>query len=292
MLQNGCAVSAQSKDMMKGCAARCTSRRARWLALVLLAGAAHFMAPCVLTIEDDHAIRRGIVDALHYAGYRTLEAADVRRGGRLAVEACYDLLLLDLVLPDGDGLAILARVRQVQPTVPVIVLTARGDESDRVAGLRQGADDYVVKPFSVRELLARIEAVLRRTPGRPLDVRQIRLACGMVDLERREVCFNDGGRHELSAREAELLRYLAVHRARAVGRDELLANVWRLDPQGLATRTIDMHVARLREKLRDDPARPQVLVTVRGKGYMLAAAEVRSESRAHEDQERPEQRTS
>lgn len=228
------------------------------------------MAPLVLTIEDDHAIRRGIVDALTFAGYRTLEAADVASGSRLAAEARYDLLLLDLVLPDGDGLEILARVRAAQPTLPVIVLTARGDESDRVAGLKQGADDYVVKPFSVRELLARIEAVLRRTPSRPLDIQQIPLHGGVADLARREVRFDDGERHELSAREVDLLRYLAGHRTRAVSRDELLANVWRLDPQGLATRTIDMHVARLREKLRDDPAQPQVLVTVRGKGYMLA----------------------
>lgn len=240
------------------------------------------MAPLVLTIEDDPAIRRGIVDALNFAGYRTLEAADVHRGGRLAVEACYDLLLLDLVLPDGDGLEILARVRAAQPTVPVIVLTARGEESDRVAGLKQGADDYVVKPFSVRELLARIEAVLRRTPGRPLDVQQIRLSAGTVDLARREVRFDDGQRSELSEREAELLRYLARHRQRAIGRDELLANVWRLDPQGLATRTIDMHVARLREKLRDDPAHPQLLVTVRGKGYMLAAEATAAEATAPE----------
>lgn len=228
------------------------------------------MAPLVLTIEDEYAIRRGIVDALRFAGYRTLEAADASTGARLAVEACYDLLLLDLVLPDGDGLELLARVRQAQPTLPIIVLTARGDESDRVAGLKQGADDYVVKPFSVRELLARIEAVLRRTPSRPLDVQQVRVPGGVADLARREVRFDDGKRYELSAREAELLRYLAGHRTRAVSRDELLANVWRLDPQGLATRTIDMHVARLREKLRDDSSQPRVLVTVRGKGYMLA----------------------
>jgi DNA-binding response OmpR family regulator len=224
----------------------------------------------ILVVEDDPAIRRGIVDALHFEGYETFEAADGPTGLDRAIGVDCDLVLLDLVLPGGDGLDILREVRLTRPTLPVIVLTARGEEADRVEGLRRGADDYVVKPFSVRELLARVEAVLRRSPERPGDVATVAFAGGMADLARREIRFDDGGRQELSEREVELLRYLAANTGRAISREEILSRVWRLDPKGVETRTIDMHVARLREKLRDDPADPRVLLTVRGKGYMFA----------------------
>jgi DNA-binding response OmpR family regulator len=227
------------------------------------------MRTCILTIEDDAAIRRGIVDSLRFAGYDTIEAADGQSGLEMAARRQFDLLLLDLVLPKRDGFEILREVRRLRPTLPVIVLTACGDEADRVRGLRDGADDYVVKPFSVKELLARVEAVLRRSAERPGDVSIIRFPGGTIDLDRREARFCKGGRAELSEREAELLRYLAANCGRAVAREELLANVWRISPQGLSTRTIDMHVTRLREKLRDDPADPKILLTVRGKGYMF-----------------------
>jgi DNA-binding response OmpR family regulator len=124
----------------------------------------------ILTIEDDAAIRRGIVDALSFAGYEVLEAADGPGGLRIATSREFDLLLLDMVLPGKPGLDILREVRNVRPTLPVIILSARGEERDRVNGLKLGADDYVVKPFSVDELLARVEAVLRRSPSRPTDV--------------------------------------------------------------------------------------------------------------------------
>jgi DNA-binding response OmpR family regulator len=220
----------------------------------------------ILSIEDDSAIRRGVVDALTFAGYEVIEAGDGDLGCQMALGREYDLLLLDLVLPGKMGLEILEKVRNAKPTVPVIILSARGEEDDRVSGLKLGADDYVVKPFSVNELLARVDAVLRRSPARPSDVATLSLADGEVDFDRCEVRFTDGQRVELSERERELLRYLARHAGRAVDRDELLANVWQIDARGVSTRTIDMHVARLREKLRDDA----ILVTVRGKGYMLA----------------------
>jgi DNA-binding response OmpR family regulator len=201
-----------------------------------------------------------------------LEAGDGQSGLEMASRRQFDLLLLDLVLPKRDGFEILREVRRLRPTLPVIVLTARGDEADRVRGLHDGADDYVVKPFSVKELLARVEAVLRRSAERPTDVAQIEIPGGTIDLARREVRFAKAARAELSEREAELLRYLAVNAGRAVARDELLANVWRIPPRGVSTRTIDMHITRLREKLRDDPAEPKVLLTVRGKGYMFQGA--------------------
>ncbi len=224
----------------------------------------------ILTVEDDPAIRRGIVDAFTYVGYRVLQAGNGDDGLRMAVQQQHDLLLLDLVLPGKQGMEILREVRRTRPTLPVIILTARGEENDRVDGLRLGADDYVVKPFSVKELLARVEAVLRRSPQRPLDLDVAALPGGCADFARRELRFDDGERVELSEREVDLLRYLVNHAGRAIGREELLANVWRIDPHGLPTRTIDMHVARLREKLRDDPHAPRVLLTVRGKGYMFS----------------------
>jgi two-component system alkaline phosphatase synthesis response regulator PhoP len=186
----------------------------------------------------------------------------------MAVKCDFDLLLLDLVLPKRDGFAILEEVRRLRPTLPVIVLTARGEEADRVRGLRDGADDYVVKPFSVRELLARIEAVLRRSAERPVAVAEIEIPGGVIDLKRREVRFVKGERVELSEREVELVQYLAGSPQRAISRDEILASVWRISPEGVSTRTIDMHITRLREKLRDDPEQPSIILTVRGKGYM------------------------
>ena len=231
------------------------------------------MQQTILTVEDDAAIRRGIVDALTCAGFKVLQAADGTEGMEMALRRSYDLMLLDLVMPGPGGLEILSEVRRVRPTQPVIILTARGEENDRVEGLRRGADDYVVKPFSVKKLMARVQAVLRRSPERPCDLNHVALPGGVADLARCEVRFEDGARMELSEREIELLRYLAVNTGRAIARDELLANVWRISPKGVSTRTIDMHIARLREKLRDNAGEPKVLLTVRGKGYMFAKSD-------------------
>jgi DNA-binding response OmpR family regulator len=229
----------------------------------------------ILVIEDDAAIRRGLIDALSFAGYAAQEASEGAAGLAAALDSDCDLLLLDLVLPGTDGLTVLRELRAMRRPVPVIILTARGSEDDRVRGLALGADDYVVKPFSIKELLARIEAVLRRAPERPPAVRRLAFDGGLADLERHEIAFDDGERCELSDRERELLQYLACHAGRAVSRDELLARVWGLNPAGITTRTIDMHIARLREKLRDDKGNPRIVLTVRGQGYMLAVARPR-----------------
>lgn len=226
----------------------------------------------VLVIEDDDAIRQGLTDALAFEGFTTREASRGPQGLELARTLACDLVLLDLVLPGKGGLEILRELRQSRPTLPVIILTAKGDEADRVAGLQLGADDYVVKPFSIKELLARVKAVLRRSPGRPSDVAKYAFAGGEVDLERREIRYKDGSRGELSEREGELLRYLICNPGRAIGRDEIMAQVWRIGAGKVETRTIDMHVARLREKLRDDAEEPKLVLTVRGKGYMMAEA--------------------
>jgi len=226
----------------------------------------------VLVVEDDAAIRRGIVDTLRYAGFDPLECDNGRAAVELALESEIDLVLLDIMLPELDGFSVLARLRRTHPTLPVIMVTARGAEEDRVRGLTDGADDYVVKPFSAKELLARVEAVLRRSPQRTQDVSRLRVDSRTIDLERREVRWPDGATRQLTEREVAILRYLAVSRDRAVDRKELLHHVWGLNPKGIQTRTVDMHIARLREKLGDDPAEPRIILTVRGKGYMLAGA--------------------
>ncbi len=227
-------------------------------------------SPTVLIVEDDAAIRRGIVDALTFEGYTTLESGRGEQGLALALGSGCDLVLLDLVLPERDGLEILKEVRSARPTLPVIILTARGAEDDRVAGLRLGADDYVVKPFSVKELLARVQAVLRRSPERPLDLASLAFPGGELNLEQRTVQLADGTQRELSEREAELVRYLASNPNRVISREELLSHVWRIDPRGINTRTVDMHVARLREKLGETAE--ELIRTVRGKGYIFAHA--------------------
>ena len=226
----------------------------------------------ILVVEDDSAIRRGLVDCLRFGGFEPVEAPDGKAGLEKALALDLHLVLLDLLMPRMDGLSMLRELRAAKPHVPVIILTAKGEEEDKVRGLKAGADDYVVKPFSATELLARVEAVLRRSAERPSPVRMIEVEGRRVDLERREVRHGDGAVASLSDKEAGVMQYLALHRGRAVTRDELLQRVWGLDPRGVHTRTVDMAVARLREALRDDAEQPKVIATVRGKGYMLASA--------------------
>ena len=225
----------------------------------------------IVVVEDEPAIRRGVSDALRISGYDVAEAADGHSGLIAASQPHVDLVLLDILLPRRDGLDVLCEVRKTHPARPVILLTARGTEEDRVKGLKLGADDYVVKPFSARELLARVEAVLRRVmPKQAPDVRKVSFGKGTIDLPRREVRWPGGNRMELSETETALLQYLVNHRQRAVTREELLERVWGITPDGLETRTVDMHVARLRAKLKDPSGEEcaEAIVTVRAHGYM------------------------
>jgi len=225
----------------------------------------------ILVVEDDPAIRRGVVDALRFEGYLVMEESTGPGGRESALKVDCDLVLLDLVLPRGDGLSILRDVRSARPALPVIILTAMGSEDDRVAGLLLGADDYVTKPFGARELLARVAAVLRRSAERPADVATLTIPGAEVDFDRREAKFDDGTTAALTEREVAVLRHLACNPGRAVSREELLTRVWRINARGIVqTRTVDMTVARLREKLRDDATPPAAILTVRGKGYMIA----------------------
>jgi two-component system alkaline phosphatase synthesis response regulator PhoP len=223
----------------------------------------------ILVVEDDAAIRRGLADSLKFAGYRVIETGDGLEAQQILQGAELDLVLLDVVLPGINGFEILPELRRNRPRLPVIMVTARGAEEDRVKGLRGGADDYVVKPFSSTELLARVEAVLRRSAERPLDVSALNADGRRIEFERREVRSSEGEARQLSEKEVEILRYLSTSPGRAVSREELLQNVWGLNTRGIETRTVDMHIARLRDKLGDADCDTKVIVTVRSKGYML-----------------------
>jgi two-component system, OmpR family, response regulator RpaB len=232
----------------------------------------HMSGRTIVVIEDEDPIRRGLCDALTAFGYDPVAAADGESGLDTAQRLSPSLVLLDLAMPKMDGMTVLAELRKTHPTLPVIIITARGSEDDRVRGLKLGADDYVVKPFSARELLARVEAVLRRSPDRPHPVRSIESDGHVVDLDRAEVRFPDDDVISLSEMEADIFRYLANNADRVITREELLARVWGIDDQNLETRAVDMHITRLRTKLdrggSDQPI--QWIKTVRGKGYMLA----------------------
>lgn len=224
----------------------------------------------IVVVEDEDSIRRGVVDTLRMAGYEPIEAADGEAGLIAAKRAGVDLVLLDLLLPKKDGLEVLADLRRTAPSLPVIILTARGSEEDRVRGLRGGADDYVVKPFSAKELLARVDAVLRRSPERPAPVMRISDGATTVDCGRREI-IRGAERIALSDMEGGILQRLASHAGRFVSREELLSAVWGIRDGVVETRAIDMHVTRLRQKLTGEGAvdPTEWIVTVRGKGYML-----------------------
>lgn len=228
----------------------------------------------IVVVEDEPAIRRGVADALRLTGYEVAEAGDGSVGLREAQSGGVDLVLLDLMLPKVDGFQVLAELRRVCPTRPVIILTAKGGEEDRVRGLKMGADDYVVKPFSARELVARVEAVLRRTLRPADDVNLVLLGRARIDIARREIKWSELERGDLSETEAAVLKYLVANRERAVSRDELLGRVWGIGTAGLETRAVDMHVARLRAKLKDPSGKdtPEAIVTVRSHGYMAGPA--------------------
>ena len=223
----------------------------------------------VCVVEDDPAIRRGLVDSLRFAGYRTVECAEGESARQILLQRDLDLVLFDVVIPGMDGLDFLPELRAARPTLPIIFVTARGAHEDRVRGLVGGADDYVIKPFNASELLARVSAVLRRSAERPLDLQRVQLSNCNVDLEHRLVEHRDGEMMPLAEREAEVFAYLVRAKGRVISRSELLERVWRLDPRGVDTRTVDMAIARLREKLADPAKKPQVVLTVRGRGYRI-----------------------
>jgi two-component system response regulator ResD len=223
----------------------------------------------VLVVDDEPTIVEVVSRYLERAGYATLGAADGSEALRLAEEGDPDLIVLDLMLPGIDGLEVMRRLHERPGTpVPVILLTARGEESDRLVGLRRGADDYVVKPFSPAELIARIDAVLRRVSP-PLDEAPPPIEVGplRIDPGMRTVSL-DGEEISLTQREFDLLAYLASHPGQVFSRDQLMDAVWGF-PFYEDTSTVTVHVRRLRAKLGDDPSTPRFIETVWGVGYRL-----------------------
>jgi DNA-binding response OmpR family regulator len=220
----------------------------------------------VLVVDDEPIVREVVVRYLEREGYVTLEADHGERARDLLERESPDLVVLDVMLPGIDGLELCRWIR-ARSELPVIMLTARGEEADRVVGLELGADDYVTKPFSPRELAARVRTVLRRASSNGPGAG--RLAFGEVELdaESREVT-RGGVELRLTAKEFDLLRFLASHPRRVFSRDQLMARVWGYEA-ALDTGTVTVHVRRLREKIEDDPSQPRHLQTVWGVGYRL-----------------------
>ena len=224
------------------------------------------MEETILLVEDEPGLRITISDRLHREGYRVETASDGEEGYELALRSRFDLLILDIMLPRKSGLDVCRDLRQSGFTTPILMLTARDQTSDKVLGLKLGADDYLTKPFEMLELLARVEALLRRSA---IKTRSPDLSYSFggirVDFRRTEVV-RDGVPVELSAMEFQLLRYLIEHRGETLSRESLLQDVWGY-AKAPTTRTVDVHVAWLRQKLEDDPKQPRWVVTVHGLGY-------------------------
>ena len=231
----------------------------------------------ILIIEDDISILNGLRDVLLFKSYEVLTARDGESGYRQAVEENPDLIILDIMLPGMDGFTLCRKLREEKNTTPVLMLTAKAEEADKIRGLDFGADDYVTKPFSLPELLARVRALLRRRPGEgagkaPPDV----LSLGNVHLDFRKYEAAKGDEPlSLSPKEFGVLRCLAARAGDVVTRDELLDEVWGYE-KFPTTRTVDNHIAQLRSKVEENPAEPRYLLTVHGVGYRLVWARGRN----------------
>jgi two-component system, OmpR family, alkaline phosphatase synthesis response regulator PhoP len=224
----------------------------------------------ILIVEDEIAIRSGLIDVFVYHGYEVESAVDGVQGLALAVSGRFDLILLDVMLPGRNGFDVLAAIREADREQPVIMLTAKSADEDFVHGLALGADDYVAKPFSIAQLVLRVQAVLRRARAGDDEDAKIRLRAD-CEIDVRNLCARCAGVDvAFTRREMEVLQYLARHAERPVPREELLHKVWgyarHLD---IETRTVDIHIAKLRRKIEPDPKLPLHLITVRSGGYRL-----------------------
>ncbi len=231
----------------------------------------------ILIIEDEKAILDGLCDLFSFHGYEVESASDGQQGLDLALSKRFDIIILDVMLPSLDGFSICNELRRHDRTVPIVILTAKTTEDDLITGLSLGADDYVAKPFSIRALVLKIEAILRRTIGDESQERYIciqeRLCIDGATLEGYVHSMNSTPSSEFTRREFEILRYLLKHNDRPVSRGELLEEIWGYArATEIETRTVDIHIAKLRKKIESDPKTPAVLTTVRGEGYRLLDA--------------------
>jgi DNA-binding response OmpR family regulator len=221
----------------------------------------------VLIVEDEPAMQAGLRDNLEVEGYEVDVAGDGRTGLEKMTQQDYDLVILDVMLPRLSGFDVLKQARAKGVKSPVIMLTAKGEEIDKVLGLELGADDYITKPFSLRELLARVKAVLRRTEGTGPVAGKVRIGDVDVDFGSYSAVKN-GAEVPMTPKEFDVLKFLCEHRNLTVTRDLLLTSVWGYD-ESMSTRTVDNFILRLRQKLEDDPAHPRIILTIHGAGYKL-----------------------
>jgi two-component system alkaline phosphatase synthesis response regulator PhoP len=219
----------------------------------------------ILVVEDEPAMVAGLRDNFEFEGYEVITAQDGVEGLERALEESPDLVVLDVMMPRMSGLEVCKQLRAKRASLPIIMLTARGQEIDKVVGLELGADDYVTKPFSIRELLARVKSVLRRTAVLPKDKEQHSFSDVEVDLRRCRVV-RSGKALDISSKEFDLLKYFICHPGETLSRDRLLEDVWGYENYP-TTRTVDTHLVRLRQKLEPDPEQPQYFLTVHGTGY-------------------------
>jgi DNA-binding response OmpR family regulator len=220
----------------------------------------------ILVVEDEDTIRTALVDFLEFHGFAVRQAVDGLEAQSIVSDKKYDLILLDLMLPKISGEQLCKRWREEGLQTPIIMLTAKGQEKEKIAGLNIGADDYITKPFSLEELLARIHAVLRRLdPARSVG-QNFRLGDLEVNVSALKVK-RDSTEIEISRREAQILQFFAANPNRVISREELYENVWGEQMSELGTRTTDMHIAKLRSKIEKDTSEPQIIQTVRGAGY-------------------------
>lgn len=220
----------------------------------------------ILLVEDEQALGMTLGDRLRSEGYVVEHATDGDEGFSKAIRIPFDLIILDVLLPRRDGLTLCRDIRQFGLGTPILMLTALGQTADKVSGLKIGADDYVTKPFNMQELMARIEALLRRAPIKPASRPDVcQFGSVRVDLLGTDVT-RDGKAVNLSAREFQLLRFFIERPGVTLSREELLRHVWEFDPARF-TRTVDVHVASLRQKLENDPKQPRFILTVQGTGY-------------------------
>ncbi len=223
----------------------------------------------ILIVEDDPALLRGLLDVLVFNGYGVKGVEDGIAGLETALEGGFDLVILDVMLPGMDGFSICAKVRAKKPQQAVMMLTAKGSEDDVVNGLQAGADDYMKKPFSLRELMARVEALLRRT-GVSLPEEKLQLGSLLFDPVRL-VALLDDQEVELTRREMDIIYYLNSHKNRIVSKLELLEKVWNYAVTDIETRTVDIHIQKLRKKIKMLQGERPLIVTVRGEGYRLGS---------------------
>src|ERR1700749_1173322 len=219
----------------------------------------------ILVVEDEPNMVAGLRDNFEFEGYEVITARDGIEGLERALAESPDLVVLDVMMPRMSGLDVCRQLRAQRASIPIIMLTARGQEVDKVVGLELGADDYVTKPFSIRELLARVKSVLRRTAVLPKDQDQHSFSDVQVDLRRCRV-LRSGKALDISSKEFDLLKYFICHSWETLSRDRLLEEVWGYE-NFPTTRTVDTHLVRLRQKLEPDPEQPQYFLTVHGTGY-------------------------